>query len=148
MNLNVNLLLPLACQWVESKEKEILEQGQSLSDELKVFAINIGIKNPERVRILVVDTISPPEHPVLQQACKETELISRDTAGLTLRYGILVRKDCADELKLYKHELAHVLQYEQLGGISPFLNKYLNEVLMYGYPDAPMEQDARNKEQL
>ena len=148
MNLDLNVLIPLACQWVESKEKEILRRGQSLSDELKAFAGKIGIKHPEKVRILVVDTMPLPEHPMLQQACKETGLISENTAGLTLSYGILLRKDCISELRIYKHELAHVLQYEQLGGIKQFLSKYLSEVLTYGYPSAPMELEARDRENL
>lgn len=148
MNINLRLLVPLASQWIESLEREILDRGQPLSDELKVFANKIGIKHPERVRILLVDAIPFPEHPELQQACKKTELISKHTAGLTLSYGILLRRDCKSELRIYKHELAHVLQYEQLGGITQFLNKYLNEVLTYGYSLAPMEKDARDKEVL
>src|ERR1700733_1192532 len=128
MNLDLNIMLPLASQWVESKEKTILEHGQPLSNELQVFASNIGIKHPERVRILVVDKIPLPEHPMLQQACKETDFLSNNTIGLTLSYGIFLRKDYVSELRIYKHELGHVLQYEQLGGIRQFLEKYLREI--------------------
>ncbi|MBF0571164.1 MAG: hypothetical protein HQL12_04765 [Candidatus Omnitrophica bacterium] len=148
MPIDLDCLLPLACEWVESKEKEILKRGQSLSNELQVFSKKIGIKYPEKVRFLVVDTMPLPEHPLLQQACKETELISGNTAGLTLGYGILLRKDCVHQQGIYKHELAHVLQYEQLGGIKQFLDKYLTEILTVGYFNAPMEQEARNKENL
>lgn len=148
MNLNLNILLPLASQWVELKEKEILGNGHALSSELTAFALKIGIKHPERIKILEVDRISPPEHPLLKQACDATQMISRNTAGLTLRYGIFIKKDFVSHASLYKHELAHVLQYEQLGGIKEFLNKYLNEVLAYGYPNAPMEKEAREKENL
>ena len=141
-------MLPLASQWAESKEREILESGESLSNELKEFASKIGIKLPERIRILAVDKIPTPLHPLLQQASEATGLISKNTIGLTLRYGIFIRKDYIFETRLYKHELAHVLQYEQLGGIKEFLNKYLSEVLTYGYPNAPLEKEARSKENL
>lgn len=129
MNLNWNIILPLAHQWVESKEKEILASGDPLSNDLKEFAYKIGIKHPERVRVLV---------------CEAIGLIPRNLAGLTLNYGIFLRKDCASQLIIYKHELVHVLQYEQLGGTKRFLNKYINEVLNFGYPNAPMEVEARS----
>ena len=148
MNFNLNSILPLASQWAESKEKEILESGEPLSNELIRFATKIGIKCPEKVRVLTIERIPSPQHPLLEQACKATGFLSSDTAGLTLNYGIYLRKDCISELRIYKHELGHVLQYEQLGGIKQFLGKYLNEVLTLGYSNAPMEQEARNMETL
>jgi hypothetical protein len=44
--------------------------------------------------------------------------------------------------KLVAHELMHVAQYERLGSIPAFLQQYLSEVNQYGYPAAPMEQEA------
>jgi hypothetical protein len=43
---------------------------------------------------------------------------------------------------LIVHELAHVAQYERLGGILPFLRKYLFECLTVGYAAAPLELEA------
>jgi hypothetical protein len=34
------------------------------------------------------------------------------------------------------------MQCEKLGGISPFLRKYLWECIEVGYPQAPLEQEA------
>jgi hypothetical protein len=64
------------------------------------------------------------------------------TAGLTLRYGILVRHDWWRDRRLVAHELAHVAQYERLGGIAPFLRVYLRECLIEGYPAGALEQEA------
>jgi hypothetical protein len=36
----------------------------------------------------------------------------------------------------------HIAQYERLGGIRPFLECFLYESLVIGYPSAPMEQEA------
>ncbi len=148
MNIDLNMLIPLACQWVESKEKEILERGQPLSNDLQLFASKIGIKYPEKIRSLVVSSMPLPEHPLLREACQETGLISNNTGGLTLNYGIFLRKDCASDVRICKHEIGHILQYEQLGGVRQFLERYLMEVLTYGYPNSPMEQEARNKENI
>ena len=43
---------------------------------------------------------------------------------------------------LIVHELAHSAQYERLGGILPFLRRYLFECLTVGYAAAPLEVEA------
>ena len=145
MNFEFNEIIPLACRWAELKEKEILERGVSLSDDLFVAAKNLGVNCPENVRVLVVNKIPMPDDLILREACNQTSLISNKTIGLTLRYGIYVRQDCAVDTNLYLHELVHVSQYERLGGIEKFLQQYLQEVLTVGYSESSMEQEAINK---
>ena len=70
-------------------------------------------------------------------------LITPGTAGLTLGHGIFLRQDCSHDEKLIAHELKHVAQYEQEGGISEFLERYFFEYIEYGYVDAPLEREAR-----
>ena len=38
------------------------------------------------------------------------------------------------------------MQYERAGGIQFFLELYLNECLTLGYPNGPLEQEARKNE--
>jgi len=40
------------------------------------------------------------------------------------------------------HELVHTGQYERLGGVRPFLERYLRECLTIGYPMGALEQEA------
>jgi hypothetical protein len=47
---------------------------------------------------------------------------------------------------LVVHELAHTAQYERLGGFHPFLSAYLGECLTVGYPNGPLEQEAKEWE--
>jgi hypothetical protein len=42
--------------------------------------------------------------------------------------------------------LRHVYQYEMLGSINGFLPVYLQQIVEYGYYDAPLESDARDNE--
>jgi hypothetical protein len=67
------------------------------------------------------------------------------SAGLALGHGIFILGRCAGA-RLMSHELRHVHQYERLGGIEPFLRKYLQQVISVGYWAAPLEQDARAHE--
>ena len=136
------LLLPLACHWAAAQEEHILANGEALSGAKLADARLVGVLHPERVRLLCVPEIPIPEHPTLRAAAQATEFITARTRGLTLRYGIFIRSDCRGDRALVVHELAHVAQYERLGGFEPFLRQYLSEYLTIGYPAGPMEQEA------
>ena len=141
-DLQFAALLPLACEWAAEQERFILREGVGLTAEEAAEARTLGVACPERVRLLSVRQIPIPEHPVLRASAEATGLISPLTAGLTVRYGIFVREDCWGERQLVLHELVHTSQYERLGGFEAFLGRYLSECLTFGYPAAPMEQEA------
>ena len=142
-------LLPLACAWAEEQEAIILRDGVALTASQLVDARQIGVAHPERVRLRVVDQVPVPAHPLLRQAAETTGMLSPMTAGLTLRYGILIRSDCWGERRLVVHELAHTAQYERLGSFTAFLEQYLCECITPpGYPFGPLEQEAKQKESL
>jgi hypothetical protein len=65
--------------------------------------------------------------------------------GLTLGFAIFVRRGHFSRRTL-SHELRHVAQHEEHGGIAPFLPIYLGQVLEFGYTAAPFEKDARGHE--
>lgn len=119
-----------------------MRNGVALARPEAQFARSLGIVNPDSVRLLKVDAIRAFEHPLLRAATSAIDLRFRHTAGLTLRYGILIRSDCWDQSRLVAHELVHVHQYERLGGIRPFLRSYFHECLVDGYPFGPLEQEA------
>jgi hypothetical protein len=137
------VLLPLAASWARSREKRALQNGVALTALELQDAAAIGVVHPGRVRLLSVKTILRPAQPQLRAACDAIDFLTADTRGLTLGYGIFIRADCWRERDLVAHELAHVAQYEQLGGIAPFLHEYLTQCLTVGYDDAPLEQEAR-----
>ena len=135
-------ILPLAVEWAEAKEKVILEHGVSLSSQYLQDAKSVGVKFPKRVRIYEVFQIPIPKHPILRAAAEATQLISTATIGISLGYGIFILDNFSDDRYTIVHELVHTMQCEKLGGLHPFLKKYLWECLEIGYPQAPMEQEA------
>ncbi len=135
-------LLPLAVQWAAEGEERILREGVPLADAEVVDAVAIGVRNPKRIRLLQVDEIPEPQHPVLKAAAGAIRFLIPAPRALALRHGIFIRSDCWRERSLIVHELAHTAQYERLGGILPFLRKYLFECLTIGYAQAPLEQEA------
>jgi len=135
-------LLPRAAAWASGEESRILAAGIALTATQLSDARRVGVAQPERIRLLVVDSIPRPDDPILRAASEATGLLSPFTAGLSLRYGIYVRSEFVDDRFLIAHELVHTAQYERCGGIIEFLRQYLHECLAIGYPDAPMEQEA------
>jgi hypothetical protein len=135
-------LLPLAVSWAEQQENHILQNGIQLTPYQLADARSASVVNPEKVRLLKVNQIPLPIEPMLRTAAQTTGLITMNTIGLTLRYGVFIRKDFWNDRKIVAHELVHVAQYERLGGIGQFLQKYLQECITIGYPQAPMEQEA------
>ena len=107
----------------------------------------MGVTHPDRIRLLNVDQVPLPANRFLRWAGKRTRLISVNTAGMALRYGIFIRSDCWQTRRLIAHECVHTAQYERLGGIGEFLSLYLRECLEVGYPSAPLEQEALLKSQ-
>ena len=135
-------LLPLAIAWAEQQENYILRNGVQLTISQLTDAKLVQVVSPEKVRLLKVDQIPLPNESSLRNAAQMLGLITANTIGLTLRYGVFIRKDFWNGKKIVVHELVHVSQYEKLGGIGKFLQKYLQECISFGYPGAPMEQEA------
>ena len=135
-------LLPLAARWAESLERRIRREGVPLLEEESADAERLGVREPDRVRLLCLASVPVPDDPLLRAAAATIQFLTPATRGLALRYGIFVRRDCWRDRRLIAHELVHTAQYERLGGIDAFLRQYLFECLTIGYPSAPLEQEA------
>jgi hypothetical protein len=135
-------LLPLAVQWAADQERRVLCQGVRLSKVELSDAKSIGVRNPERVRLLRVDAVPVPAHPILRSAAASINFLTAAPRGLALDYGIFVRADHWRDRQLIAHELVHTAQFQRLGGILPFLQTYIFQCATVGYPNAPLELEA------
>jgi hypothetical protein len=135
-------LLPLAVQWAADQERRVLCEGVRLSPTELADAKKIGVQNPERVRLLRVETIPVPANPMLRAAGASINFLTAAPRGLALDYGIFVRADHWRDRELIAHELVHTAQYQRLGGILPFLQTYIFQCATVGYQHAPLELEA------
>jgi hypothetical protein len=140
--LLVPVVLPYICHWVATQERRILAAGAALDDRSLADACTIGVANPERVRLLRIPTVPLPGGPMVRFVGKWIGTPWDHTAGLTAQYGIFIHEAFWGDRRLIAHELAHTAQYEKLGGLRPFLRRYLYECLTVGYPAAPLELEA------
>jgi hypothetical protein len=142
------LCLPVVVRWASQQEQKILRTGVALDPLQLIDARLMGVTRPDKIRLLNVDQVPLPANRFLRWAAKRTRLISTNTAGMALRYGIFIRSDCWQTRRLIAHECVHTAQYERLGGIEEFLSLYLRECLEVGYRSSPLEQEALLKSQL
>jgi hypothetical protein len=143
--LTVTVLLPFACAWAKRQESIILRTGVALSPAQTEVAKKLRILYPDRVRLRAVQQV-PPMNSLLRRVGEKLGLISSQTLGMTLRYGIFIRENHWGDRRLLIHELAHVAQYERLGGFRRFLSQYLRECINPGYPFGNLEQEANRAE--
>lgn len=139
-------LLPKAIAWAESQAASAAAIGQTLNNTKLGIARRVGVLRPELIRVAIMDALPMPQDAVLRAAAVQTGLLGPHMAGLTLGYSVLVCHG-QDTLRLLSHEFRHVYQYEQAGSIAAFLPTYLQQIVQFGYANAPLEVDARSHEQ-
>ncbi len=142
---NLPIILPLACKWADERSNEIQSNGMPLSSEEIDIARKVGVKHPEKVRVLETPSLPLPENPILREAAIGTGLLGPNMVGLTLGHSIYI---CTGHMtkRLLSHELRHVHQYEALESVEGFLTEYLSQIVTHGYTDSPLEIDARSYE--
>jgi hypothetical protein len=137
-------LFPHVVDWISYLEKQAQESGRALTQIEFNLAQNVGVAHPGEVRILSVPRIPLPAHTRVKQLARQVGLLNADTGGLTAGYGVIVRRDCTNNLRLLAHEFVHVAQYERLGR-EGFLQEYIQQIAEHGYLNAPFEREAEAK---
>jgi hypothetical protein len=138
-------LLPLAIKWAEEHSEIIQKQGTSLTTKQVEIAKQVGVTNTDKIRILEVPKIPIPENEKLSEAATQIGFINEEMKGLTLGHSIYIC-DGHNVTRLLSHELRHVYQYEAFGSIPQFLVEYLKQIVLVGYENSLLEQDARKHE--
>lgn len=117
---------------LKSEENYILKNGRILSSAFQQIAAEMGIRNPEGIRILEKENIFGRD----------------DLGGMAIGRAILIKKHNEDKELTIIHELVHIRQYQDLGGIYAFLKRYYYEIRKYGYNNSPLEKEARDKSEI
>lgn len=139
-------MIPHVVRWAEALAERTLAEGQPLSPEWVAIAREVGVRNPDRVRIRRVEAIPLPEGMAVTAAAGRAGIQAERAGAMTLGHAILVVRGQEGDRALLRHELRHVAQYEAAGGIGPFLAIHLPDLARFGYAEAPFERDARAHE--
>ena len=139
--------------WVREQQAHATREGVPLSQREQEIAVEAGVRDVERVRLMPVAAMPAPDDPLLRDAMEATGFWLHSSAGLTLGHAIFLLQElpqspsstCSEQWRdeeLIAHELVHVAQVERLG-LQEFLRLYLEQCLSVGYPNAPLEREAR-----
>src|SRR5262245_9658172 len=102
MSVVVRAILPVVCVWAKRQESVILKTGVALSKGQSEMARRLGILRPECIRLRAVVQV-PPLNWLLRRAREKLGVVSGQTIGMTLRYGIYIREDHWGDRRLLAH---------------------------------------------
>jgi hypothetical protein len=136
------LFTPVVAGWAAWQRRRVLRRGHPLTPAQRQLAAAMGVDEPERIRLLVVERLPIPGGGFVRALSRRLGLPGPDVDGLTLGEAILIRDEALCD-ELLAHECRHVHQYEDVGSLRIFLDAYLRQVASHGYRAAPFEVDAR-----
>jgi hypothetical protein len=118
-------LAPLAYQWVKTQEEFVLAHGNPLSPRHLADASLAGVRDCDRVRVLILDRIPLPESGELAEAARRANIISEGTRCVGFGHAIMIRAEAWGDRELLLHNLVHIAQCERSGGLELWVKKYL-----------------------
>lgn len=129
--------------FARNSEKYALEHGRKLTDAEKAYATSIGIKEPQKVRVVMTSDFPVPKNKEVLKGFKELGYDSPLIVGVTYGHGIYIKSSWLyDENAILAHELMHVRQVEKAKSYRAFLRKYLMQAYRYEYFKMPYEHEA------
>lgn len=136
---------PRVLAWYEAVEEELLPQGRPLSAQEIEVARKVGVENPSKIRVAVLEVFPMPADPELLVEAERYGLGSRFEGGRTSGYAIMLKPWVAEDKTVLTHELVHVGQHDRMGRTA-FLRRYLIEMELLGYARSPLELEAYAKQ--
>lgn len=139
-----SVLLPQYIEWAHETDQKGLEAGISLNEKERLLASEIGIKHPEKVRIVYVDQVPYPyENLALKIFGEAVGLIGEGIINnaQVFGYSIYARRDFVLNRPKLAHELVHVLQIER-ASLDEVVTQHFFDMAQYGYDKAPLEVEA------
>ncbi|KXX71151.1 hypothetical protein [Flammeovirga sp. SJP92] len=138
------VLIPQYIEWAYETDKKGLEIGVPLNDKELLLASDIGIKHPDKVRLVYVDQVPfPRENFALKTLGEALGFIGEGIINNAQAFGYSIYIRNGYELTRPKlaHELVHVLQVER-SSLEIIITQYFSDLEKYGYDNAPLEVEA------
>lgn len=132
-------------EWAKTVEADGEERGAPLSPEQLELAVQIGIKHPEKVRLVFVDAVPFPIHDAqMREAGARMGFTGPGVINNAQAFGytIWVRKDFVLDWPRLAHELVHVEQIERSASFESYARNYMLELLSHGHEQMPLELEA------
>ena len=142
--LDFEQLLPQYIAWAQEIDSKGLQLGEPLGSADLAMAREIGIKSPEKVRVVYVDEVPfPNENAALKSMGESLGLIGNGIVNnaQVFGYSIYVRRGYELDRPRLAHELVHVLQTERTS-FGDTVVQHISDMAKYDYKNAPLEVEA------
>ena len=131
--------------WARGIEAEGQKRGTPLTGKQIELAREIGIKRPENVRLIFVESVPfPTDDEAMRKIGEVLGFIGPDVTNNAQAFGytIWVRNGYTLDRPKLAHELVHVLQIERSGNFSEFVKQYMMQLRTHGHWNMPLEIEA------
>ncbi len=138
------LVLPPYIDWATQTEAQGLVSGVALEAKQLLIAKEIGIKQPEKIRLVYVEQVPFPHDNALLKTVGEALGFIGDgivNNAQVFGYSIYVRTGYELTTPRLAHELVHVLQIER-SSLEAVVTQHFSDLATYGYNDSPLEVEA------
>ena len=138
------IILPQYIEWAAETEVRGLQAGVALNEQQLLIAREIGIQNPQKVRLVYVDEVPfPRENTVLNAVGEALGFIGEGIINnaQVFGYSIYIRTGYPLTTSNLAHELVHVLQIER-SSLAQVITQHFADLVAYGYADSPLEVEA------
>jgi hypothetical protein len=126
--------------WIDQTNANFKDQRICFAKFVEKFEGFYSLEFLQRAYYVVVSTIPKPDFPELREM-NLGDFIDMDVQGITYKNTYYILPHSVNDLSLHFHELVHVAQCSELGAI-PFMQRYINEIQIHGYDEAPLEKMA------
>jgi hypothetical protein len=127
-------------QWIDQTNIKYQEQRVCCSQFFNEFEGFYPLGFLRQAYFVIVDTIPKPDFSELRQMGLG-DFIDMDVQGITYKNTYFIKRGYEKNLALHFHELVHVQQWQQLG-THGFISRYIREINLHGYNNAPLEKMA------
>lgn len=134
----INALIPVAMKWYDDVEKSLYSKGRVLTKAEKKQAKKFGIKNPDSIRVVVLEKFPEPNNQTVNNHLEGARAMGNI---------ILIKPQHKNNSVILCHELVHIAQTNRLG-LKSFLKQYALEREVLGYSRSLLENEAYTKQQI
>lgn len=137
----LNALAPPAIKWLNQVASEMATHARQLNSQEQALAKEVGVKDPTRVRIALVEEMPLPHEEPLRTMALKLGYGNQSIAGGSIGHLVWINKRHAGNRALLAHELVHVAQQEHMSQ-EQYFRRYMVELAVVGYARSPLEVEA------
>lgn len=130
-------LTPLTLEWYKQIESQYLAKGRELTEEEIKIAREVGVAQPEHVRVIILNDFPLPANKTLYNHTKQYGLGTTAESGRTMGNIVMLKARVQDQRWMLAHQLSYIAQQQRMGR-REYIRRFIAEREIMGNKRAPM----------